>query len=310
MKKRIFALLLLLIIICVTFVACKRNTEDNLPVEELPIEEEVVKKEDFSLPSGTNWYSKIEGREYGKIEHITYFSELAGADKHANVILPQSYENKNKSYPVLYLLHGLASNEYSWIKDMSANYIVQNLHQDESCAEMIVVCVNCIVNETEKEPSIMSTALTAAYDKTGQDIVENLMPYINNNYRTKTGKENTAIAGYSMGGREALYAAFSYQDKFAFVGAFSSANFNDKITSIGVSNPIITKFEIAPNSTGFDLILLNIGVFDSFTAGVTQNVDKMLNEAKIEHLFYMPLGAHDYSVWRDGLYNFVKRIFK
>lgn len=314
MKRKIFGIIFLMLFLCLSIVACstvKPNEKpENFepPIANTPTPEEEV----FILPKGDDWYSKIEGIDYGKTEYITYHSALTNAEKHANIVLPAGYSsNSSKYYPVLYLLHGLgmqgimSGDENSWI-DMGAKYIIQNLHKELNIPEMIIVCVNCIVNEMEEQPPMNSEELTIVYDKTSEDIVESVMPYVNKNYRTLQDKNNTAIAGYSMGGREAILTAFKYQDKFGYIGAFSSAPFGKNVIT---SVPNVPDFKIDENSTGFKKILLCVGGLDTI-AGVTRALDEKLTNANITHLCYsVPFGNHLPPVWRNGLYNFAKRIF-
>ena len=106
-----------------------------------------------------------------------------------------------------------------------------------------------------------------------------------------------------------LVTAFTYQDTFGYIGAFSSASFNRNIVSVGVQDPVLDEFVVEPEYGGFRYILLNIGRLDFMTAGVTQRYDEMMTESGIEHEFYLTDGGHDFSTWSDGLHTFVPNIF-
>lgn len=258
-------------------------------------------------------YDYTEGDE---IEHITYYSSVAGADKHANVVLPPDYDPE-KRYPVLYLLHGLMSDEYSWLDGvyglpMGAQYIVQNACYFDGTPEMIVVCVNSLVNATETEPewSMLPPSappeLAETYDLTGRDIVECLMPHINSHYSTLTGKDNTAIAGYSMGGREAMLTAFDYQDVFGWVGAFSSASFDENVVS---SSTYVPDFTLDEGSDGFRYVQITVGMLDTL-APVSSGICDKLDAIDVEYTYESVFGMHDPSVWRGALKTFVQNIFR
>lgn len=258
-------------------------------------------------------YDYTEGDE---IEHITYYSSVAGADKHANVVLPPDYD-ESKRYPVLYLLHGLSCDENAWLDgvygfSMGAQYIVGNAHYFDGAPEMIVVCVNSLVNATETEPewSMLPPSappeLAQTYDLTGRDIVECLMPYINSHYSTLTDKHNTAIAGFSMGGREAMLTAFDYQDVFGSVGAFSSASFGENVVS---SSTYVPDFTIDEGSDGFDYVQITVGMLDTLL-GVSANISDRLDEIGVEHKYNILLGSHDPLVWNYALQTFVLKIFR
>ena len=258
-------------------------------------------------------YDYTEGDE---IEHITYYSSVAGAYKHANVVLPPDYDPE-KRYPVLYLLHGLMSDEYSWLDGvyglpMGAQYIVQNACYFDGTPEMIVVCVNSLVNATETEPewSMLPPSappeLAETYDLTGRDIVECLMPYVNSHYSTLTGKDNTAIAGYSMGGREAMLTAFDYQDVFGWVGAFSSASFGENVVS---SSTYVPDFTLDEGSDGFRYVQITVGMLDTL-APVSSGICDKLDAIDVEYTYESVFGMHDPSVWRGALKTFVQNIFR
>lgn len=267
----------------------------------------------LSYNSAVAGYDYTEGDE---IERITYYSSVAGADKHANVVLPPDYD-ESKRYPVLYLLHGLSCDENAWLDgvygfSMGAQYIVGNAHYFDGAPEMIVVCVNSLVNATETEPewSMLPPSappeLAQTYDLTGRDIVECLMPYINSHYSTLTDKHNTAIAGFSMGGREAMLTAFDYQDVFGSVGAFSSASFGENVVS---SSTYVPDFTIDEGSDGFDYVQITVGMLDTLL-GVSANISDRLDEIGVEHKYNILLGSHDPSVWNYALQTFVLKIFR
>ena len=255
-----------------------------------------------------DYRDRADGVDYGKVERISYYSEVAGGTKHATVLMPPDAK-EGERYPVLYLLHGLMCDENTWFDLCSAAEIVRNAALFEGAAKMIVVGVNSVVNEDEVAPSMFSEELSEVYDKTGEEIVKVLKPYIDANYPSLTGKWDTAVAGFSMGGREALLSAFRHQDAFGYVGAFSSASFNKSIVSIGVVDPVLDEFVIENAYGGFRYILLNIGKLDFMTSGVTQRYDRMMTDAGIEHDFYLTSGGHDFSTWSDGLHTFVLNIF-
>ena len=302
--KNLFPLFLLL----TTFFSLFAFSACNDAPSSAPDEDIVYEKPENYLA-----YRAVEGFDYtegDEIMKMTYYSSVAGADKHANVILPPDYD-ESKRYPVLYLLHGLKCDETAWTDgvygfEMGAQYIVQNAHYFDGAPEMIVVCVNSLVNEDETEPEWTGGALTSTYDLTGRDIVECLMPYINSHYSTLTDKHNTAIAGFSMGGREAMLTAFDYQDVFGSVGAFSSASFGENVVS---SSTYVPDFTIDEGSDGFGYVQLAVGILDTLKA-VSDNLSERLDEIGVEHSYTVYLGSHDPSVWRYGLEEFVKNIFK
>ena len=164
---------------------------------------------------------KQPGLGYNKPEALTYYSHITKTERHATVFLPFGY-TKDKKISRSLSFHGLNGSHRSW-KNKSADVILQNLYYSSKASEMIVVCPNSAVNRWENTRGLKPSEKRKAYDLTAKEVVENLMPVIESRYSVKKGRDNTAVAGNSMGGRNALYTAFTYPDTFGYVGAFSPA---------------------------------------------------------------------------------------
>ena len=166
------------------------------------------------------YLSRQPGNPAGTYETVHYYSTTAGTTRQACVMLPTEYDT-SKDYPVVYLLHGLGGNDEAW-KDMGADCIAENLHIYQNVPQMILVGVDSVILSEGSASDLDMWGQLAAYDASIDDIVNDLMPYINTHYPVRTGRENTAIAGYSMGGRNALYAGFSHPRtvRFMFGGIF------------------------------------------------------------------------------------------
>ena len=165
--------------------------------------------------------TKQPGFAYREPDVIKYYSGVTDSYRHATVILPDDYDS-DKKYPVLYLLHGLGGSHKTWI-NKDADVIIHNLNYFNNVPDMIVVLPNSEVNKEEDADDLPIEERIAVYDKTEEDLINYLMPYIEEKYSVKTGRDNTAIAGNSMGGRNTMYIAFKHQDIFGYAGAFSTA---------------------------------------------------------------------------------------
>lgn len=325
--KRTLALILILTVFAAAsltiFAACDKQgstSADETPTTEEPSDDDTPpdSSEDDDDSFSYTYYLPVDGYDYTEGDEITkieYYSTVANAYKHANIVLPPDYDPSTE-YPVLYLLHGLQCDEDSWVGSiygfaMNAQYTIQNAHYFDGVPEMIVVCVNSLVNATETEPEwsmfppSAPPELAATYDLTGRDIVECLMPYVNSRYSVSEDKDDTAIAGFSMGGREALLTAFAYQDVFGWVGAFSSASFGEDVVS---ASSYVPDFALDEGSDGFRYIQITVGTLDSLAA-VSRNISQKLSVAGIAHNYYTVFGMHSPSVWRPALNTFVHNIF-
>lgn len=176
-------------------------------------------KNDTNYEEPEAFNSEHLGGNYGEIEKIEYYSPTTNATRNANVYLPYGYD-KSKSYPVVYLLHGM-SGTYEDYRVLGARPTAQNIVYEYNRNDMILVSFTVFTDVDRKQESDYGFSdLTARYDACENDVINALIPYINSHYSTKIGREYTGIAGYSLGGREALYLCFAHPDIFGYVGAF------------------------------------------------------------------------------------------
>lgn len=245
---------------------------------------------------------------YRSPDEITYYSQVTGTWRHALVLLPGNFDEE-KNYPVLYLLHGFGGSHRTWI-NKNADIIIQNLNYFYDVPEMIVVFPNSELNQEENTDDLPMDEAVLAYDLTERDLVSSLMPYINSHYPVKTGKENTAIAGNSMGGRNALYTAFTHQELFGYVGAFSSETvFGGEFSHEGNMEPLLDEFVIDSEKGDFEFIMLMVGREDDDCGSVTYDIHENMLKNKVDHLFYDVEGGHENRVWQNALFNFCRKIF-
>lgn len=247
---------------------------------------------------------KQPGYRYRKAETITYPSAITNTNRHAMVFLPADYD-PDQTYPVLYLLHGYGGSHRTW-KNKKADIILQNLYYFEDVPEMIVVCPNSNVNEKESIKGFDFPDIIEPFDKTAREIKENLMPYINAHYPVKKDWANTAIAGNSMGGRNALAAAYTYPELFGYVGAFSSATAVAAANDTSYVSAPLRTLELPEGIADFRVLMLMVGKSDHVCGNVTYELDRYMKKQKIPHIFYDTAGGHETVVWQNALYNFVK----
>lgn len=266
---------------------------------------------DTSYDEPSDFNKEQAGRNYGTVEEIEYYSLTLKVNRKANVFLPKDYD-ENKSYPVVYLLHGMGG-DYMNYKTLDAGIIAQNAAYDFNRNDMILVSFTVFTDEDGKSESDYNFSdLTARYDACENDVINSIIPYINEHYATKQGREYTAIAGYSLGGREALYLCFAHPDIFGYVGAFSPVGgvVDTQIDEIAYGNrgyllqELVTEGNPSPYVT-----LIVTGEDDPYCKLSSESYSKYMTYHSIEHIFYYRPGAHDAVVWNNGLYNFCRRIF-
>ena len=172
-------------------------------------------------------HTKKQGVQYGTIKRETYFSKKANKNKPYNILLPANYDS-SKKYPVLYLLHGFFENENRMITQgngqMYTQQIIGNAIAEGAAKDMIVVVPFVFTSATMNDATgFADQGSNEGYDNFVDDIVDSLMPHIESKYSVATGRENTAVTGFSMGGRESLQIGMKYGSKFGYVGAICPA---------------------------------------------------------------------------------------
>ena len=179
-------------------------------------------KNNIVTPEPSYASTRQNGVDYGEVKRVTYYSNTCGRDKETIVILPSGYSNSEK-YPVVYVNHGIFGNANDMLRDdLGVQIIEGNLAAKGEAEKMIIVLTNMWSSKTMATPPMAYTdEVTEAYDNFLNDIVDD--PYIEQNFNAKTGRENSGVSGFSMGGREGIYIGISRSDLFGYIGGACSA---------------------------------------------------------------------------------------
>jgi enterochelin esterase-like enzyme len=291
-----------------TEIETTKNTKEAVPMTTTPAATSAEELGEYDTP--TLFATKQAGITYGTIETISYDSKTTQSTRQCNVLLPPDYD-ETKSYPVLYLLHGIGGTHTEWLGGSPAN-IIGNLIASGEAQEMIVVMPNVRAMANDSVPAdVLSQENIDAFDNFINDLRDDLMPYIESHYAVKTGRENTAIAGLSMGGRESLYIGFTMLDTFGYIGAFSPAPGLLPYSQLGYTGQLTeAEFTVPEGSPTPKLVLICNGENDNTVGTVPTTYHEALVKNNVEHIWYTIPGDHDFTVWKNGLYNFAKRIFQ
>lgn len=185
----------------------------------------------------------------GDIQHCTLESSHLNTPNNVvgfNVYTPPSYDSSSQSYPVIYVLHGLNGNEYNYINGFSTNSFFSSssgslagLIDSGLADEAILVFVNGGArsfyddwdNTTGNGPNSSFPILSETV------IMQDVIPFVDANFRTIPNRNGRAIEGFSMGGRGAIKFAFTYPDQFCSTIAYAAAGFEAIPTSAGLDHP-------------------------------------------------------------------------
>jgi enterochelin esterase-like enzyme len=244
--------------------------------------------------------TRRDGIDRGKLETVEYDSTTVGVKRKARVYTPPGY-TKDQKYPVLYLLHGIGGDENEWVRGGAPDAILDNLIADKKAVPMIVVMPNGRAGKdvTARDPIPKQAPAFAAFE---QDLLTDLIPFVEKTYPVKADRESRALAGLSMGGGQSLNFGLGNLGTFAWVGGFSSAP-NTKPAATLIKDP-------AEAAKKLRLLYVACGDKDGLIR-ISEGVHKMLDEKKVPHVYrVIPSGGHDFKVWKSDLYHFAQLVFR
>ena len=255
---------------------------------------------------------KQMGVQYGTVEHITYDSVTTGLTRGANVLLPADY-SEDKQYAVLYFLHGIFGDENSLIGDNNNKIkeLVANLAAQGRTKDMIVVFPNMYAKTDPNQQPGFSAEAVLPYDNFINDLVNDLIPVIEGKYSVLTDRENRAILGFSMGGRETLFIGLSRPDLFGYIGAIAPApglvpgkdHFMEHVGQMQEVDMTFKEGDILP-----ELLMVCCGTRDGVVGKFPESYHNIFTTNGVEHLWYEVPGAdHDNNAIKSGIYNFLIR---
>ena len=260
-----------------------------------------------------DYYRPQQGVPAGQVRSIYYYSphSVAGgsaADKqgewrHALVYTPADYEQGKKKYPVLYLQHGMGEDETGWSKQGHMQHIMDNAIAAGKAVPMIVVMESGDIKAPFRGGN--NQAGRSEYGASFYPVLLNdLIPYIDKNFRTLADREHRAMAGLSWGGHQTFDVVLTNLDKFAWMGTFSGAIFGLDVKT--AYDGVFTN--AAEFNKKIHYLYMNWGSDDFIKS---DGIVKQLRELGIKVEASESKGTgHEWLTWRRGLNEFIPHIFK
>ncbi len=249
----------------------------------------------------------IQDVPHGKVSYRFYHSNTCGIDRVLTVYTPAGYDPAgSEKLPVLYLIHGMTDTYETWFKVGHMNNILDNLIAKGAAKRMIVVMpyANPYPEMIRQGKAQMYNAMDT--DLVSKEILNDVKPFIEANYKVKTDAASRAVAGFSLGGRQALACGLGNPKDFKWVCAMAPAIFGEEYKANfqnGVYAPV--------NSLNKNLKLLWLGTGTSdFLIEASRSLDGFLTENGVKHTFYTPDGGHTWMNCRDYLARIVQLLFK
>ena len=246
---------------------------------------------------------------HGQLREMQYWSEYTKSWRPVIVYTPASYEKGHKKYPVVYIHHGGGEDHRGWAVQGRIANILDNLVAEGKAKEMIVVCVN---SNVPAAPGISRGYSWDGMQPYRKELVENIIPFVENTFRVQKGPHSRAMCGLSMGGGQSFYIGLRSPEIFANVGVFSTGMFGGISEAKGLDLDAEIPGMLS-NSNLFnsrlDCFFMSCGEQDPRIDPTRNTIDKM-RENGVDVKFNSYPGDHEWQVWRKSFAEFAQLIFK
>jgi enterochelin esterase-like enzyme len=244
----------------------------------------------IEIPAHDQEFYALKNVPHGKVEQVLFPSPSTNTSRRAFVYTPPGYAvNAKKKYPVLYLQHGWGEDETAWSNQGRANLIMDNLIADGKIEPFIIVMTYGMTNDVR-----MGGMRNFKIEPFQTVLIDELIPYVDANFRTIAKQTHRAMAGLSMGGMETKTITLNKPEVFSYFGLLSG----------GTYAPADIK-----DKSKVKLIFLSCGSKER-PDGV-KNAAIALKEAGIHAVSYVSENtAHEFLTWRRSLYQLAPLLFK
>jgi enterochelin esterase-like enzyme len=233
---------------------------------------------------------------HGDVTQVLYYSQVFNTHRRFFVYTPPGYDEAANNLPVLYLLHGYSDDDSSWTTVGKANLIADNLLADGKIEPMLIVMP---YGQFDSYVTLDHALDTDFQEKYEEQILTEIIPYVEQTFRAAPDTRHRGMAGLSMGGFQAAIIGLNHPETFSTVGMWSSAFFGDP-------SLLLARLVAAPDDLRHSFLYVHVGVGqqDSLLA-CSYTLDEFLTEQDVAHEFTPTTGTHSWVVWRDYLVDFL-----
>lgn len=243
----------------------------------------------IEIPAHDRDFYALKNVPHGNVQQVIFNSPSTGEQKRAFVYTPAEYSaNPKKKYPVLYLQHGWGEDETAWSNQGHANLIMDNLIAEGKCKPFIIVMTYGMTNNAR-----FGTINSFNYKDFETVLVDELIPFIDSNFRTIPDKKHRAMAGLSMGGMETKNITLARPEVFDYYGLLSG----------GIYTPDDLK-DVKPR-----LIFTSCGSKEN-PERVRQSVDELKATGFNAVSYVSDNTAHEFLTWRRSLKEMAPLLFR
>ena len=263
------------------------------------------------VPAHDQDFYAVKNVPHGRLSQTLYYSQSTDAVLRCFVYTPPDYEkDPTKRYPVLYLQHGGGEDETGWGSQGHAGLIMDNLIAEGKAKPFIIVMASSYVPganfgfSTNAVDGSLSRSITGPGGRSynpvafAKVLIQELIPYIDANYRTLADQSHRAMAGLSMGGMQTHSITLANLDKFSHLGIFSGGNIaTNEITDLNAFKQQVK------------LVFISYGSRENGAAGKASV--EALKQAGVNSVWYQsPETAHEWLSWRRSLHEFAPLLFQ
>src|SRR5450759_1633068 len=244
----------------------------------------------IEIPAHDQDFYALKDVPHGKVQQILFPSKSTNTSRRAFVYTPPSYDkDKSKRYPVLYLQHGWGEDETAWSNQGHANLIMDNMIAEGKIKPFIIVMTYGMTNDVK-----MGGMANFKIEPFQTVLIDELIPYVDDNFRTLADQPHRAMGGLSMGGMETKTITLARPDVFSHYALLSG----------GIYTPADIK-----DKSKVKLIFISCGSFEN-PAGV-QKAAVALKDAGINAVSFVSENTrHEFQTWRRSLLELAPLLFK
>jgi enterochelin esterase-like enzyme len=259
----------------------------------------------IEIPAHDREFYALKDVPHGRVQQILFPSKSTRTSRRAFVYTPPDYDkNPAKRYPVLYLQHGWGEDEAAWSNQGHANLIMDNLIAEGKTKPFLIVMTYGMTNDAK-----IGTIASFDIKPFETVLVDELIPYIDANFRTLPDQPNRAMAGLSMGGMETKTITFKHLNTFSHIGLLSGGTIS--LEDIKNTPDFAKKVKLVFVSYGSRELGGNRGGGRGGFGGDPKANAEALKQAGINSVFYVsPDTAHEFLSWRRSLHELAPLLFK
>ena len=253
----------------------------------------------FTVPGDPPMPWEVRNIPHGDVTQVLYFSRVFNSHRRFFVYTPPGYEETTIDLPVLYLLHGYSDDDSAWTCVGKANLIADSQLADGKIKPMLIVMP---YGQFDSHVTIDHCLDDDFQEKYEEQILTEIIPYVEQAFRAAPDARHRAIAGLSMGGFQAAIIGLNHPETFSTIGMWSSAFFGDPTM-------LLAELAAAPDDLKHSFLYVHMGVGQQDSLiGSSFTIDNFLTELDIDHEFILTPGEdHTWVVWRRYLVDFLPK---